>query len=452
MNKNLVAKIENAVNAMTSVWEADFMGAMTLKEFDAAAHELATELPIPEFILDRQVVVNVHDGLFHADDVLCVAMLERQYGAHNVKVLRTRNDEAWKVADFILDNSREYPELIANGKVYLDHHDQEETKAKHENGIYKCAADKLASFLGYPEKFWIKAMYGVSALDNGQKTEYPNPFSFIDALNVVWTEGFVNNDPQQEAAFEQAVEMAGVVLDRIMKQIDAEEKALPEVFKGIDNASHGIAIFPCYLDGWLAETIKQNKATYAEEILIGIFRSSPTEWKVQCIPVDYNTTDTHVLFPKSWHGKSPKEIEEASDIKGATFCVNTGWISGWTTLGAAKKAAMKALEEHVLTHFNAMLDRLGISWGYKDPAAMNLFWLQCRLALICGYDIAGLLDGIETTEQLDTLSDLVDLIAKQAKTYKAYITNEYPERDVSYEAELDWREDTINDVMADLKA
>ena len=53
------------------------------------------------FIEKEKIIVQVHPGIFHADDVLCVAMLFNKYGANNVTIIR---DSGLHVeADYVLD-------------------------------------------------------------------------------------------------------------------------------------------------------------------------------------------------------------------------------------------------------------------------------------------------------------------------------------------------------------
>lgn len=81
----------------------------------------------------------VHNGVFHADDVLCVAMIKnklKELGlSREVEIIRSRNPETLAQADIIMD--------VGGGKY--DHHSSD--NPAQENGVLMAACGKVADEL-----------------------------------------------------------------------------------------------------------------------------------------------------------------------------------------------------------------------------------------------------------------------------------------------------------------
>jgi uncharacterized UPF0160 family protein len=65
------------------------------------------------------------------------------------------------------------------------------------------------------------------------------------------------------------------------------------------------------------------------------------EWKLRGIPpTNKRRMEVRLPLPEEWAGLHEKELEKASQIKGAIFCHKGRFISIWKT----KEAAMQALK------------------------------------------------------------------------------------------------------------
>ena len=73
----------------------------------------------------------VHNGIFHADDVFGVALMQSIY--NDLEIIRTRDEELLKTCDIVSD--------VGNGKY--DHHHVD--KIRRENGIPYCGFGLLPS-------------------------------------------------------------------------------------------------------------------------------------------------------------------------------------------------------------------------------------------------------------------------------------------------------------------
>lgn len=190
------------------------------------------------FIEKEKIIVQVHPGIFHADDVLCVAMLFNKYGANNVTIIR---DSGLHVeADYVLDvgnresftvkNETDSVELtldelkevdlnsISLIRVELDHHPVSvNARAYNANdkfqihsintmkdlydndtGIKHCAASKLFDLFNLDkstietERFKKVIIEPTAIMDNGQSLyEFGfthSPLDYVKDYNCTWKE------------------------------------------------------------------------------------------------------------------------------------------------------------------------------------------------------------------------------------------------------------------------
>jgi uncharacterized UPF0160 family protein len=84
-------------------------------------------------LFSRRKIVITHNGSFHPDDVFAVATLLIKFG--KLKVIRTRDENRFKSADFLVDVGSIY-----NPKDNRFDHHQKGGAGKRDNGI------KYASF------------------------------------------------------------------------------------------------------------------------------------------------------------------------------------------------------------------------------------------------------------------------------------------------------------------
>lgn len=342
MKKQLVAKINAAISAMGSVWEAEFMGDMNISQFDTARAELAAEVEkVFKPTNARDITVAVHNGVFHADDVICVALLQLVYGIEHVSIIRTRDESMLQNADYVLDVGGRDQFTEFQGSIWFDHHEPENQKKKHENGVYYAACGKLAVWLRFPHSLFDRALYAVEAQDNGQKElslQFPNPFSFINTLNVEWDKNLYGQE--QDQRFEEAVDMARVILKNILDSIELEEKAEAECEAAIAASTNAIVKLPRYIGGWQKYVCRYNEAHPCARKLLVLFPSGKN-WNVQVVPVSENSFDSylHLFYP----GKRGKELDKATGLIHSVFCHAGAFLSGWQTEGMAYNFAMMCL-------------------------------------------------------------------------------------------------------------
>ena len=227
--------------------------------------------------------VAVHDGVFHADDILSVALIN-VIAKNYVDVIRTRDNDLIEKADIACDV----------GLGDFDHH--QEAKEFYENGIMYASCGKVARALAAdPEitdfgqeeldMLLIKALYSVQAFDNGQDgvPSYSNPFSFVGTFNTLNSNGGVYS-PTQDEAFDECLGMAEIVLANILAQIKEEISDCDIVKNAIANKENRIAVFSKYCKGWQNVLVDYNDSHVDDEIVVVVFPGRGSQWNIQVVP------------------------------------------------------------------------------------------------------------------------------------------------------------------------
>ena len=286
-----------------------------------------------------EILVVIHGGKFHADDVLCIAMLKYFYP--NIHVIRTRNIKVLKelniTPSFVLDVG--YKNIVSDHYIAFDHH--QDDAFIRSNGVKAAACGLLADWLfeDYPvvwQKLHSYLLAPIECADNGQM-EFDlgqNLLSFVSMLNPTWEEGINNTD----IYFNKNVDMAKRVFHHILLNIRAEISSDNKLNMILNETKDGIVILRSGMN-WREIINERNKELKEKDkFKLVIFRSSKTNYVVQVIPY------TGAIIPMQWRGKSGDVLERYTGIRGSNFCTENGLSIGFSTFDGAKAAAYKILE------------------------------------------------------------------------------------------------------------
>ena len=275
--------------------------------------------------------VAVHDGVFHADDILSVALINVIAKKNNlVEVIRTRDNDLIEKADIACDV----------GLGDFDHH--QDAKEFYENGIMYASCGKVARALAAdPEitdfgqeeldMLLVKALYAVQAFDNGQDgvPNYSNPFTFVGSFNTLNSNGGVYSTAQDEA-FDECLGMAEIVLANILAQIKEEISDCNIVKDAIANKENRITVFSKYCRGWQNVLVDYNNSHIDDEIVVVVFPGRGSQWNIQVVP---KTKDP--FNHEAW-AYVPVVVK---DIPGFIFRHSGAFMATFETKEAAIKAA-----------------------------------------------------------------------------------------------------------------
>ena len=271
--------------------------------------------------------IAVHDGPFHADDVLCIALL-RTLGWHG-DVVRTRDPEALKGMIGI-----DVAGSLTGGQ--FDHHGADAVK-----GV--CALTKLWGFVRPQIRDQTKAarfirimgeaFSAVAAIDSGavgNPSERPNMFGWVNLV-----------DYGTDVAFDTAVRMAQTILsaawDRAREWADTLEEARQALtWDGT----------PPVLD---VERRGMKEALHQLGCEAPFFVSPHgAEWAVlQTCPKDqpFNPFGSSRVLPKVWAGLRGEALQKVSGYKSAIFAFAPGGGDTVMAFFGDKADAIAAAEE-----------------------------------------------------------------------------------------------------------
>lgn len=294
--------------------------------------------------------VMVHNGVFHADDVLCAAFISAFIGGYTLT--RSRDAEDANSADFILDVGRDMGLVDgyyrrSDGKLclVLDHHDKD--RATYVNGVQFAACGKLfdvfhANRNTIPETL----LWPIEASDNGQMIEgiHSSLLSWVPLFNPDW-----DSEADANSRFNAAVEIAVKILIRVTEQDSSIERADEKIEDHLLNSlvNGNILVLDEYIP-WQPSVIEDNEAGYSIDYVVYPMKSGG--WGCQAVPKEKGSFETRKPFPESWRGIRGTGLEMASGVKGGRFAHPSGFLTGWETQEAAVEAAMASTEAWEESH------------------------------------------------------------------------------------------------------
>lgn len=298
-----------------------------------------------------------HDGKFHADDVFAVATLSLFYNG-KIKITRSRNPEIIKnfleAGDVIVDNGRDYnPE-----KKIFDHH-QEGGAGSRESGVpyagfgliwkhfgkevclKKVGGDEKAA-----EYAWQQIDRGLVSNIDATDTGYTDYFSektndsayvpdkIVGSFVPNWQEDYSKTD----AIFKKLSKLAELLIEREIKI--AHDRFLAKAI-----------IEDIYQNAPDKKIIVLKRGYPWKEILIEkpepLFVIFPTinndGWMIQAVPLRKDSQEIRRKFPEGWRGKADIELEKVTQVAGAKFCHNAGFLVVARDFDGAIALAEKAI-------------------------------------------------------------------------------------------------------------
>ena len=303
---------------------------------------------IMSFFNKKKICVT-HNGAFHADDLFATATLSILNNG-NIKIIRTRDQEIFKIADYLYDVGGENnPEMNK-----FDHH-QRGGAGVRENGIpyasfglvwrkygeQICGSKEVAQYLEN------KIVCSIDACDVGFDIVKPiikdvykySAESVFLSESPTWKEDNSNID----AIFEKQVEKIVLLIKREIKIAKDDISGINKLMEFYNNSKDKRIVisendFPRYL--------LQNTLSKLPDPIYFVYPSSKSDaWKVEAIKKSSETMESRKPFPDSWRGflNGDRRAEEVIGISGVVFTHPTGFYAQVDTKENAIKLAEKAL-------------------------------------------------------------------------------------------------------------
>jgi uncharacterized UPF0160 family protein len=267
-----------------------------------------------------QTVVT-HSGSFDPDDVLAVATLEILLGRDNINICRSRDKDIIDKAEWVVDVGGVYD---VEAKRF-DHH--QKGAPVRENGIpyssfgmvWKEFGEKICKSKEVALKMEKKIVQPVDSADNQIQVcdcykEDLKIFELYDVLGMykpVW-----GTEEDYNTGFMRAVNFAVALLNRLIKQYQAEERMseyVDDIYRQAEDKS--VLVFD--------KTMVREVLIRYEDALVGVSPVTDTEcirWVAAVAPKSKNSFDNKALFPEEWAGLDDGKLSEVSGIEGAVFC------------------------------------------------------------------------------------------------------------------------------------
>ncbi len=282
-----------------------------------------------------------HNGIFHADEVMAVAII--RILKPELQVVRTRDP-------VVIENS-----LIAVdvGDVYEDYalrfdHHQRAGAGERPNGIPYSSCGLVWDNFGrgvcgnyFEPLLDIQALFEmvdsglISAIDlidcRGSKAlGIPEGIPFFSISQVI--SGFNGTEDSEDAAFEKAVTFAGSVLNNELRRCAEVVKSQRQLEEYMDECRGSqILVLPTFIPGW-AQSGKVKDAGFTRVV----FQDVSGSWRCQAVP---DTT----LLPEEWGGLNGDDLAEQCGVTDSVFCHRGRFIAGARSREGALAMARRSL-------------------------------------------------------------------------------------------------------------
>jgi len=291
-------------------------------------------------------IVATHNGGFHADDVVAVAVISILAALRGieVRVVRTRNPMMLASANIVLDVGNVHD--IERGR--FDHH-QKGGAGERENGIpyataglvWREVGEEICGSSAVSKLVDESLIQGIDAQDTAftisrEVVEGVRAFNISDVLsgfNPGWHEegGF-------DAAFAQAVDFAKVVLSRAVARAQGLVTAQEVVRKAISEAIDPRVIVLQRFAPWQEIIIQE-----AQEAIYVLFPSETGDWRIQCVPDAVGSFGTRRALPQSWSGMRDAELSALTGVTDAIFVHSNLFMGGAQSFEGVMRMAELAL-------------------------------------------------------------------------------------------------------------
>lgn len=288
--------------------------------------------------MKKKLIIVTHNGKFHADEVMSIAILKQIYS--NFKVVRTRDIKKIKNADMRIDVGGKY-----NFKTNdFDHHQINSPIRKNKipysscGLIWKHFGKKIVESKEVWEYVDKELIEGIDARDNGlglikNKINIYSIRDRIVSLNPFWNENISENEQ-----FNKAVKMASDILLREIQKANSIIEGNKIVKNCLKFSKDNFVVLP--QQGLPKKLIIENK-----NIKFIVFPFKDKNWVSKAVLIKEKSFKNKKDFPKSWAGLENKNLEKVSGVKGAIFCHKNRFIVTGKTKDCIISLTKKALEE-----------------------------------------------------------------------------------------------------------
>ncbi len=284
--------------------------------------------------------VATHNGYFHADDVLAVAVFLLKYP--KAEILRARDEGVIRSADAAIDVGRVYdPDTLR-----FDHH-QRGGAGERGNGIpyaslgliWKHFGEEVAYGKREAEIVERRLVMAIDALDNGVEISTPL-FKSVSSYTIAdYLDSF--NDGREsledfDRGFSEALFFGSKLLMEEIDRAKAYVRDLDKVGEIFRNSKDKEIIE-------LPPNIHWKEVLVPTEAKFVVFPRNDGDFYVRAVPKEVGEFTSKIPFPESWGGLVGEELAGTTGVKDASFCHRDGFIAGASSREGALRLAELAL-------------------------------------------------------------------------------------------------------------
>lgn len=291
-----------------------------------------------------------HNGIFHCDEVVGMAILELAHMTTKSYVVRTRD----------LNELNKLPIVIDVGGGKFDHHRKGFNQCRSTGEMYASAglmwkefaeatiknvANEVGVSISADTMQEIKkeidreVILPIDMEDNGIKKTI-HMFSFIPQFLPTWlqTQNF-------DCHFKTAESIAFDILKGIIKDKIAQAAAPKELQKRFEDINEGILEIPAQTFPWLKDVVNYNKI-HNNCVKFVIFPYPAGGWAAQCVPLSVEEEfEQLVPFPEEWAGGNENTLPKICGIQGAISCHNLRFFAKATDKQAIVEMCKTAMRK-----------------------------------------------------------------------------------------------------------
>lgn len=288
------------------------------------------------------MIIATHNGTFHADDVLGVALLTLLHP--DSTVIRTRDEEVLATADIVLDVGGSFDVQARR----FDHHQR--SSGARANGILYSAFGLLWREYGVQfcdgdaavaRRIDNRLVEPIDAVDNGQDLYTLNDFG-VGPFDISAVLGLFNPLAGEESEsfdgqFLVAVTLAQQVLIRLRAKYLADEAAERHFLE-----LYATSPDPRYvvLDRFVPHG---RVAAHQPALLYTVFPNTNGGWAIQTVRPHGSQFGSRKAFPESWRGLSGPDLTHETGVLDAVFCHKAGFIAAAKSRAGAEKLLQLAV-------------------------------------------------------------------------------------------------------------
>ena len=290
--------------------------------------------------MSEKLLVVVHSGSFHADDVGSIAVLRSCF---DFEVVRTRDEDTINRANYVVDVGGKYnPEL-----GQFDHH-QKNTPEPRLNGIpyaalglvWKefgarvCGDNEVADIV---DRLLIQA---IDANDNGFEL-FESSVDGIRISTISEIIGDMNPVTGEEATvdfqFNMAVTMFEVFLNRVIAKAKNIVYGRGVVRKAVQNSGDKKIVTLDEHVPWKETIIKESPET------LYILYETNEKWRISCVPPEADSFENKKSLPKEWGGLRDTDLQKITGINDVKFVHKNLFTGGAGSYEGVMKMAKLAI-------------------------------------------------------------------------------------------------------------